>query len=297
VLYRGQKDIWDKNYMLTLILNGNNVVAGTNNSLYKYSFPGGSIQFTDKQVAVGSISLYYSWSNLTAAQGNNSFSYVWPLPTPTTYTVTVADGFYDVPTLNQYLQTYMVSNGQYLTDGSGNNIYYLEIVTNSVQYAVQLNVYTIPTAGQATAANYTAPSAWPGYATSTVNPQFSILSNNFTYVVGVSAGLYPSSATVGTSAQLSTFTPQVSPVQSVLVSVSLCKNPLSNPSNIIYSFSPAGVTFGSTISVEPHALSFIDVNPGYYNEFSVQFLDQNYNPLVIKDSNLVIMLLLKVKNE
>jgi len=283
--------------MLTLILNGNNVVAGTNNSLYKYSFPGGSVQFTDKQVAVAAISLYYSWSNLTAAQGNNSFSYIWPLPTPTTYTVTVADGFYDVPTLNQYLQTYLVSQGQYLTDGSGNQIFYLEIVTNSVQYAVQLNVYTIPTAAQASTAGYTAPSGWPGYATSTVNPQFTILSNNFASIVGLPAGTYPSSATVGTSAQLSTFTPQVSPVQSVLVGISLCKNPLSNPSNIVYSFAPAGVEFGSTIDIHPPALSFIDIAAGYYQEFTMQFLDQNYNPLVIKDSNLVVMLLIKDKNE
>ncbi len=79
--------------------------------------------------------------------------------------------------------------------------------------------------------------------------------------------------------------------------ISLCKNPLSNPSNIIYSFSPAGVTFGSTIDIHPPALSFIDINGGYYQDFTMQFFDQNYNPLVIKDSNLVVMLLIKDKTE
>jgi hypothetical protein len=283
--------------MLTLILNGTNVVAGTNNSLYQYKFPGGAVDFTNKQVAVGSISLYYSWSNLTAANGNSTFSYVWPLPTPTTYTVTVPDGFYTIDDLNQYLHSYMVGLGQYLTDSSGDQLFYLELVTNSVQYAVQLNSYVIPTSSQASAAGLTAPSNWPGYATSVINPQFSILSNNFTNVVGLSAGLYPSSSSLGTSSQLSTFTPQVSPVQSVLVGISLCKNPLANPSNIIYSFSAAGVAFGETILSQPHALSFVDISNGYYNQFQLQFLDQNFNPLVIKDSNLVVMLLVKDKNE
>jgi hypothetical protein len=81
------------------------------------------------------------------------------------------------------------------------------------------------------------------------------------------------------------------------VGISLCKNPLANPSNIIYSFSAAGVAFGETILSQPHALSFVDISNGYYNQFQLQFLDQNFNPLVIKDSNLVVMLLIKDKNE
>ena len=62
--------------MNTIILNSANVIAGTNNSTLTYNFPN-SILFDNHEIAVHSISMYYSWCNISSALGNNRFSYKW----------------------------------------------------------------------------------------------------------------------------------------------------------------------------------------------------------------------------
>jgi hypothetical protein len=282
--------------MRTIIFNSTNVVAG-DNSKFTYKFPVGAVNFKDEQVAVSSVSLYYSWFNITANNSNNTYSYYFPTGSSRTlfgpYTIT--DGFYTISQLNSYIQNQMISNGHYLVDANGNNVYYLELTTNSTYYAIQINAYSVPTS---LPSGYTRPSNWAGYPTTANTPQFVVSSNNITSVFGLSAGTYPSSLTTTNFSQLSTFTPQVSPTQSIIVACSLVRNPLSNPNNLIYAFAPTGTTFGSLISVQPSGhLSFIDVYDGPYTEITLQFLDQNFSPLKILDTNLVVMLTMRNKSE
>jgi len=66
-------------------------------------------------MAVGSITIPYSWNNITAAYGNNTFSFYWTVgSTKTLYTCTFPDGFYTTTTYNQFLQLFMINNGMYL---------------------------------------------------------------------------------------------------------------------------------------------------------------------------------------
>ena len=39
------------------------------------------------------------------------------------FTLTMDDGFYTVNALNARIQQFCITNGMYLTDGSGNNVY------------------------------------------------------------------------------------------------------------------------------------------------------------------------------
>ena len=61
----------------TIILTQDNVenTNGLNNTLV-YNFPS-SINLSNSQIGVVSAGMYYCWSNVNAANGNNKFSYNW----------------------------------------------------------------------------------------------------------------------------------------------------------------------------------------------------------------------------
>ena len=61
----------------TIILNSSNIVAGSGNSAFLYNFPQGGVTFKDELIAVQQVSLYNSVFNITSANNNNSFSYIW----------------------------------------------------------------------------------------------------------------------------------------------------------------------------------------------------------------------------
>lgn len=286
--------------MRTLIVNGNNLISNGFNDTYRYNFPAGSVEFKDDQVAVSAIYMYYSWFNITTAStgsgyNNNVFQYVWyNFGGSSTYTVTIPDGYYNVADLNAFLQSQMVVNGHYLVNNSSENVYYLEFVENASKYAIQFNSYPIPTA---------LPSGWTNPASITfpataTTPQIIILnSNNFKDVIGFNAGTYPSPTQSTNYSKISDFTPQVSPVNSLILSCTLLNNRYSIPSTLLYSFSPAGTTFGDLINEKPAELSFVDIQDGSYTDFTIQFFDQSLNRISINDSNLVVLLCIKNKNE
>ena len=274
----------------TIALNQSNLVSGSTNSKYQYSFPAGGVTFSPGfEVALQSLSMYYSWPNITASYGNNSFQYSW-LGVPVS--VTLPDGFYTISEVNSFLQSAMVSNSQYLIDSAGNYVYFLEITTNSSLYAVQLNAYPIPTSTQAAALGYTTPTGWAGYPVSATTPQFIIPSTTLQNIFGIAAGTYPSSTQSTTYSKTSSFTPQVSPVSSVYVLCSLVNNRYGLPQNIIYNFSP-NVSYGSQIVIQPPYPSYSSVQQGSYVSLSVQFVDQSFQPLNILDSNVSVLLSIK----
>ena len=271
-----------------LILNNSVQVPGQSN-VYRYTFPVGSIFFSKAKIAVAEISMYYSWFNITAAYNNKTFQFIMPtLAGSSTYTVTLPDGYYDVPGINAYLQQFCITNGLYLVNSTGAYVYFLEFKTNANYYAVQFNAYPVPTS---------LPAGWtnPGGLTFPIasnTPQLIVNNNNFSLLVGISSGTYPSVVQTTNYSKLSSFTPQISPVQSVIVACSLLNNKYSNPSTILYSFTSAGVAYGALIDAKPNEFAFIEIQEGSYSYFDISFLDQNYNPLKLNDNNLVIQLLL-----
>jgi hypothetical protein len=274
-----------------LVINSSNLVQNGNNNTYRYQFPSGSVKFDNSKVAVASVSMYYSWYNITAANGNNSFQIIWPIGAGTsTFTITLPNGFYAITDLNSYLQQFCITNGLYLINSSGQYVYYCEFITNSNYYSVQFNAYSIPTA---LPVGWTQPSNWVGYPTTAYTPQLIVPSTNFRNIIGFNAATLPAVQQITTYSKLSDFTPQVTPTQSVILTCSLLNNQYSNPRTVLYSFSPAGTTFGSIIQSNPNQYSFIDVQDGNYSDFQISFLDQSFNPLLLNDTNLVIMLLIK----
>ena len=62
----------------TLVLNSNNVI-GSNNNTYQYKFIQGGLNVKeDYEMAIGSLTIPYSWFNITNLYQNNSFTLIWP---------------------------------------------------------------------------------------------------------------------------------------------------------------------------------------------------------------------------
>jgi hypothetical protein len=389
--------------MRTLIVNSSNVVANTNNSVYKYNFPAGNVEFNKGQkLALGSIQMYYSTFNITSAQGNNQFSYIWI--DGREITITIPDGFYDISTLNDFLHFVMVQQGHYLLNTAGEYYYFITFVINTSTYSININTYPISltlypvatyTIGTYTSATITTsspatPVLW-SRPTNSIMPMVRILSNNFRNIIGYSAGYYPQGQTgyttttpttslaqatititptttftissiAGTNltttgspplligmvisgtgvttgtyivsaasansyvvsvsqsvltpitgtfysmgasqspsySTIQTFSsssvPQVTPLSSYVLTCNLLNNNYAVPNSLLYSFSPQA-TFGSQFTIAPNQYSFIDIQPGQYTSFQISFLDQNNNPTILQDNNLVILLIVADKGE
>lgn len=304
-----RQNIYIPQTMRVIILNSTNVVQDGDNNKLVYRFPN-SVIFKKNSIAVSSVSMYYSWFNIMAAFNNNTFSYTWTvLGVTTTYTMVLPNGLYEIDQINAFMQYTMITNGHYLIDSTGANVYFAEMIVNASRYAVQLNTYLIPTSLPAT---YVQPPLFAGYPTITQNPVITFPSK-INEIFGYAAGfvsdanlanayvppvgsLYISKLASGTLSYISTTSPNVQPNSSVYFSLSGINNPYSQPSSIIYALSPSGVP-GSLITEKPPNFIWNKLIDGAYNELRLTFLGTNLQPLRINDSQITIMLSIKDADE
>lgn len=285
-----------------LLLNSTNLVTNSNapataapyNRLL-YTFSAGQT-LTTHEIAMDSISVYYSWPNLSKTFYNNAdYSYQWV--DGATYPVAMPQGLYTVTDINSYLQFVMQTNGHYLVTDTGQFVFYASWATNSVAYGVSWLSSVIPTTLPAgwTAPTGTAPAWYTAYSGGGVaeGPQLIISTSNFQYVVGFLPGSYPASGLpTANYVATSTVAPELSPVSSVIVSCSLTSFSVSLTPQAIFSFSPT-VGFGSQIYIDLAKYCFLPVTPGTYSQFTISLTDQLGNPLPVLDSNLVLTLALR----
>lgn len=299
--------------MFVIVMNGTNLVQdGLNNKLV-YNFPN-SVKLENKYIAVSSISMYYSWFNVTSTYQNNTFSYTWTSgTTPKTYTITIPDGLWNISSINNYVQFTCMNNGTYWTI-NGTNYYPFELLVNTNRYAIQLNTYSIPTLATAPS-GIVLPSNWAGYPTTVFNTIVTFPSA-FNALVGYTAGFasannvgntttfpspsattnYASINTAGTISYLSNTSPQVQPFSSVLFSLSNINNPYSQPSSIIYSLN-SNVGVGELISEKPPNFMWNKMIDGTYSQLRLTLLGPNLQPLVMNDPNMTILLTIRDKDE
>jgi hypothetical protein len=252
----------------TLVLNSSNVSANSKNT-YVYNFIGGNFQVKeDSEICISNISIPYSWYNISSTYNNKQFQFTWRVgTTTTTYTITLPDGFYLISDINQYLQLYCQQNGFYLINASGDYVYYIQLLENTNYYKIQLLTYVVPTS---LPAGWTQPSNFAGYPSVATAPSFTVLNNNFTNLIGFTAGTY-GGGSVDSSTMLSC-TPQGSVVNSVVVRCSLVSNNCGFPSDILDSF-PINAQFGSNIAYDPPFQKWLKVKPGTYNNLIITFVN------------------------
>jgi hypothetical protein len=284
----------------TLVINSSNVVNTNTNATYEYRFIGGGFAVPDDMEAmISSAQIPYSIFNITESYNNNKFRLSFPTgnlaSSYTDFNITIPDGFYTIEDLNSYMQQYAISNGLYLIDNNGDNVYYTPaFYVNSVSYAIQLLLYVVP---RSTPAGWTQPSNWIGYSTYTADrtPHIHILANSrFGDFIGFTTGTYPTPILRTTDySVLSNKTPIGSYVNSIIIHSSLVNNPVVSPSDIIDAFQIVDTKFGSNINYQPSVEKFVKLTKGTYNSMIIYLTDQNNNPLTLLDNNLLITLLFK----
>ena len=299
--------------MFVIVMNGTNIVQDGQNNKLVYKFPN-SMNLTNKYLAVSSVSMYYSWFNITAVEQNNTFSFEWVsgMLTRTTYTIVIPDGLWDVTTINQYLQFKFIEFGTYYSNAQGENLYPFELIINVNRYAVQLNTYLIPTS---LPVGYTTPSNFPGFPSTVQNVSVTFPSK-FNDIIGYFAGFvsdvnvgnsssfppatvstnYASKNSIGTISYLSNTSPQVQPNSSVLFSVSNVNNPYAQPSSIVYSLN-SSVGIGELIVDKPPNYLWTKMIDGVYNELRLALLSPNLKPISINDPNMTIILTIRDKDD
>jgi hypothetical protein len=296
--------------MRVIVLNQNNLVPDGENNKLIYKFPN-SVLFKDNHISVSSVSMYYSWFNITSAYQNNKFSYTWVQgTTTTTYAITIPDGLYEITELNALLQYNFIENGTYLIDSVGNNAYYAQFILNPTRYAVQINTFLFPTA---LPAGYTTPSNWVGsFPTQSFNPSIIIPPDlniilgfvpNFTTnqntndaYVPPAGSQYVSKSGAGTLGYLSTQAPNLQPNSSIYFSLSNINNPYALPSSIIYSLVPTG-NVGTLIAERPPQFMWNKMIDGTYNELRLAFLGTDLQPIKINDPQMTILLTIRDNDE
>ena len=185
-----------------------------------------------------------------------------------------------------------------------------EIVINPSRYADQINSYQISTA-IATANSWTLPvgATWV-LPTNAINPIFVVPSSSFQSLIGFTAGKYPNATITGsppaqvqtpayTSTQsfLSSSAPQIIPQPSFLCTCSLVNNRLAIPSQLVFSLTPQGVSFGSLYTYQVADLAFNKIEDGQYTQLTFRFVDSLGNPIIFQDPNTLILLIIKSKAE
>ncbi len=186
----------------------------------------------------------------------------------------------------------------YLTDGSGNNVYYVSITPNGTVSANQIITKLVPIS---LPTGYVAPTDpnFAGYPLVTKRPPYiEILSNNnFGKFLGFTTGNYGITKTTDYNV-LSNLIPQASTVNSLLVKCSLVNNGCSNQSDILDAFAiggSSGGTFGINLNYTTNIEKWVRISEGTYNNFIVTIVDQNNNEISILDNNLLINFLIRVK--
>src|SRR6185312_12350443 len=239
----------------------------------------------NEEVCLSTLLLYYSWRNITAAYGNNTFSYIF---NGVTTAVTLTDGNYSAGDMSNALQQEMQALGQYLLDSNGNPVYYLSLQTNPTYYAISIISTPVPTI---------LPSGWsnPNSISLTGNtPQFIVNNSLFGNLIGFSIGTYPATPQTVVTQSLSNKVPVINPVTSVNLSCNLVNNTAFNSySQSIYTFNYGNISYGQQITIQPPYPFFYRVSDSQYQNITLTFTDENNAPLQIIDPNITVTLVIR----
>lgn len=218
----------------------------------------------DSLIALGNLTLYYSWFNIKEEYGNNTLSYS---KSGEVTDVTLPDGSYSIQDINNYLHHIMKQN----------------------QDTVEENEANIPSGGV---------TAYPInlYPNSVYNRISILISDGYTLQLGegMAKTLGFSNRNITASAN-GDLVPNVERVETVLVHTNLVENAFVVDSSILYSFTP-DKPFGYLLNVKPSFPRWCHTRNSEFSEVSVWFTDQEYRPLEIEDPKITVDLLIKPRN-
>lgn len=265
---------------------------------FRVEIPSG-LSFKDRQIAVASVGMFISWPNVVNRSvggygPNNVFSYTWV--DGTTHDVILPTAGMSITDMQDFLEYTFVANGHHLVDTAGNNVYFAEFVPviplNAVQWQANVLPTELPT-------GWTKPGSWSLPATASA-PQLHISNTTagvgFGKLIGFEPGSYPEAGnpTVPYSVQ-STFTPDTLPVSGIVVACDVANSLEASLQTALYTFTPPATGYMSLIQREPPSLIWVDCLPVVRNAITVSLLDQDFNPLDVRDRAVTIMMVVRDK--
>jgi hypothetical protein len=232
--------------------------------------------------------MYNSIQNITIKRGNNVLVFNF---LGTDYTFNIPEGYYSISDLNFYLQQQCIIRGLYMTANKGSdNVYFIEIIVNSIRYATSLNYYVIPTESEALAKGYVKPTnaTW-AFPTVAQTPRLSF-GQSFANLIGMTFGTYPLANPQSTNIQiLSTETPVISPTDSLILTCNLVNSKYSIPSDVFFTL-PLSSGVGSLIAFNNSTLVYNSISPQMYSTLEITFYDQLFQPVFLLDRELTLQL-------
>jgi len=131
-----------------IILSSKNIVPDGKNSSFVYNFPS-SVSFPHHDIALQSINMFYSWTNINSTLGNQKMTVYHPAnivgPTVKQIDIILPEGQYEITDINNYLQFILIQNGCYMIAPGGNSfIFFITITLNTTQYGVNVTTYPFP---------------------------------------------------------------------------------------------------------------------------------------------------------
>ena len=290
-----------------IVLNKQHIVSKNNNKL-TYTFNSPITLGKDDTIALSSLSIYNSWFNISAANNNNHFKYKWwDMSGNLTVlsSITITDGYYSVDTLYEYLQQEMVKNNHYLETASGSSyIFFIEFLTNSTFYATEIRlssaskIMDIGNGLEDIVTNEVVkdPVGWV-LPDNFETPEVIIPSTNkFGELMGFSAQSISKDLTGDQTNMtnehysfLNDNVPNMIPSSSIIVTCNVVSNTMSVPNDVLFSFSAGSTGIGDLITVDTD-LVHCKCKAGTCRDISIELHDQDFNPLVVKDPNMLIVL-------
>jgi len=256
---------------------GGNLVYS--NSTFTYTFPRNVYIPQGFECCMYAFQTTASWFNISAALGNNTFSYIW---NSITYTLTLPDGSYQYSDIGVALQNSLTANGLYLINGNGVNVYYLSFSIQSNLYQAEFTCTPVPSS---LPSGYSYPAGSPfngnlnGYTFQVVIPATPIRT-----IFGMSAGTQPASATTNVLTYVvSTTVPQISASTQGQVNVNGATNFLSNNLQTIFTFPLTSTPSGSSYVAQIYQPLWYNFASGSYSTLQFFFTDQSGTALSIFD--------------
>ena len=291
--------------MAPLLLNQPMYNAQTGRIVYQYP---GAQKLSNQEVALVSMTYYNSFPNISAKLGNNVINFMipsWPggVYTPIYDSVTLKDGFYNISDINFALWNYFTTQGYYLYDPvSKNNVYFIQILTNSVTYSTQVNLFYLPNTTEFGILGWTNPSGVIVLNPASTGNCFATGSLTINAALGTTLGFV--AQTLGPDAvpdwtltpvsSLGTLAPAINPVTSLIVRCNLVCARIGQPIDMIAQV-PLVSAFGSIDQFQAPYPVFSDVVNDTYATVEVYFMDQNYNIIYFYDPELTVTLELRDK--
>jgi len=265
--------------MSSIVVNSSHIISD-NNSTFYVPF-NSNTDLKNRKIALSSASLYFSWRNIT--NKNNKMSYVWV--DDVTYNITLPEGFYEVSDIYAYIQYIFRKNKHYLIDNNGDNVYYMELIPNSVLYSIDIITYAVP---MVLPDGYLLPdgAVW-SLPADYKNPVLKIPSG-INEILGYEVDFQTdNNLSINTMLQYnSTTAPNVNPNSSVLVVCDEVNNEFSNR-GVLSTIIPS-VSIGSLIDSKPPQLLFSKIKNGNYSGLTFRLFDMNFYPMEILDKEIVL---------